>query len=63
MSKAGKVNIVPCSGIGKTFGSVSRLAAYSLTEDDRPKETILVPLALWLRHRSGSRVGGRPGIV
>jgi BASS family bile acid:Na+ symporter len=24
---------------------------------------ILVPLALWLRHRSGSRVGGRPGIV
>jgi uncharacterized metal-binding protein len=46
MSKVEKVNIVPCSGIGKTFGSVSRLAAYYLTEDDRPQETTLVPLAL-----------------
>jgi len=46
MSEVDKVNIVPCSGIGKTFGSVSRLAAYYLTEDDRPKDTILVPLAL-----------------
>jgi uncharacterized metal-binding protein len=46
MSKVEKVNIVPCSGIGKTFGSVSRLAAYYLTEDDRPQETSLVPLAL-----------------
>jgi uncharacterized metal-binding protein len=46
MSKVEKVNIVPCSGIGKTFGSVSRLAAYYLTEDDRPQDTSLVPLAL-----------------
>ena len=46
MRKVEKVNIVPCSGIGKTFGSVSRLAAYYLTEDDRPEETSLVPLAL-----------------
>jgi uncharacterized metal-binding protein len=46
MSKVEKVNIVPCSGIGKSFGSVSRLAAYYLTEDDRPSDTTLVPLAL-----------------
>jgi uncharacterized metal-binding protein len=46
VSKDKKVNIVPCSGIGKSFGSVSRLAAYYITEDDRPADTILVPLAL-----------------
>jgi uncharacterized metal-binding protein len=41
-----KVVIVPCSGIGKTYGSVSREAAYAVTEDLRPHETQLVPLAL-----------------
>jgi uncharacterized metal-binding protein len=46
MSSTRKVNIVPCSGIGKSFGSVSRLAAYYVTEDDRPTDTTLIPLAL-----------------
>lgn len=46
MSSTRKVNIVPCSGIGKSFGSISRLAAYYVTEDDRPTETRLIPLAL-----------------
>jgi uncharacterized metal-binding protein len=46
MSSTRKVNIVPCSGIGKSFGSISRLAAYYVTEDDRPTETTLIPLAL-----------------
>jgi uncharacterized metal-binding protein len=46
MSAPQKVNIVPCSGIGKSFGSVSRLAAYFVTEDDRGDSTMLVPLAL-----------------
>jgi hypothetical protein len=41
-----KVVIVPCSGIGKTYGSVGREAAYAVTEDLRPHETQLVPLAL-----------------
>jgi uncharacterized metal-binding protein len=41
-----KIIIVPCSGIGKTYGSVSREAAYGVTEDLRPKQTQLVPLAL-----------------
>lgn len=41
-----KVAIVPCSGIGKTYGTVSRVAAYRVTEDDRPEQTLLVPLAL-----------------
>ena len=46
MATPKKVNIVPCSGIGKSFGSVSRLAAYFITEDDRPQTTRLIPLAL-----------------
>ncbi len=42
---ASKVIIVPCSGIGKTYGSVSREAAYDITEDLRPKDTQLVALS------------------
>jgi uncharacterized metal-binding protein len=41
-----KVIIVPCSGIGKPYGTVSREAAYEVTEDLRPRQTRLVPLAL-----------------
>ncbi len=42
----GKTLIVPCSGIGKTYGSVAREGAYIITEDFRPENTQLVPLAL-----------------
>jgi len=38
--------IVPCSGIGKSYGAVSREAAYILTEDARPQSTQLVALSL-----------------
>ena len=41
-----KVAIVPCSGIGKSYGTVSREAAYEVTEQMRPAQTELVPLAL-----------------
>ncbi len=43
---ARKVIIVPCSGIGKPYGTVSREAAYEVTDDMRPGQTQLVPLAL-----------------
>ena len=43
---AQKVIIVPCSGIGKPYGTVSREAAYEVTDDLRPGQTQLVPLAL-----------------
>jgi uncharacterized metal-binding protein len=46
MEKNRKVLIVPCSGIGKPYGSVSREAAYEVTDDLRPAQTQLVPLAL-----------------
>ncbi len=41
-----KVMIVPCSGIGKSYGTVSREAAYEVTEDSRPQATQLVALSL-----------------
>jgi uncharacterized metal-binding protein len=41
-----KVVVVPCSGIGKTYGAVSREAAYILTEDLRPNDTRLVALSM-----------------
>jgi uncharacterized metal-binding protein len=50
-----KVVIVPCSGIGKTYGSVSRAAAYYVTEDLRPGQTRLVPLALLVLGDEASR--------
>ncbi|MFN2194770.1 MAG: putative zinc-binding protein [Anaerolineales bacterium] len=45
MSAATTVVIVPCSGIGKTYGTVSREAAYELVEELRPQDTRLVALA------------------
>jgi uncharacterized metal-binding protein len=46
MTESKRIVIVPCSGIGKTYGSVSREAAYDVTEDMRPDTTELVPLSL-----------------
>ena len=60
-----KVIIVPCSGIGKPYGTVSREAAYGVTEDLRPGQTQLVPLALLVLGDEGSRavVAGYPAIT
>ncbi|MGB3717726.1 MAG: putative zinc-binding protein [Candidatus Promineifilaceae bacterium] len=41
-----KIMIIPCSGIGKTYGTVSREAAYEVTEDLRKEKTELVALSL-----------------
>src|SRR5512139_1212151 len=46
MSDPKRVVIVPCSGIGKRYGSVSREAAYDVTQDLRPETAELVPLSL-----------------
>lgn len=40
-----KVWIVPCSGIGKTYGSVARESAFIVTEDLRPDRTGIVALS------------------
>lgn len=46
MKQDKKVVIVPCSGIGKTYGTVSREAAYEVIEDLRPEQAQLVALSL-----------------
>jgi uncharacterized metal-binding protein len=39
------VVVVPCSGIGKSLGTVSRETAYELCENLRPQDTQLVALS------------------
>ena len=46
MTDGQKVVIVPCSGIGKSYGTVSREAAYDLVDDLRPDSAQLVALSL-----------------
>lgn len=65
MTDQRRVVIVPCSGIGKTYGSVSREAAYDVTEDLRPTETQLVPLSLLVLgdKRARAAVADNPAIT
>lgn len=48
------VVVVPCSGIGKTYGTVSREAAYIVTEELRPSDTQLVALSKLVLGDEGS---------
>ena len=50
-----RVVVVPCSGIGKPFGTVSREAAYELCEELRPEGTHLVALAKLVLGESAAR--------
>ncbi len=45
MSQCRIAAVIPCSGIGKAFGTVSREAAYELCENLRPADTTLVALS------------------
>lgn len=57
--------VVPCSGVGKPFGSVSREAAYELCEDLRPDTTRLVALSKLVLGDISARelVGHAPAIT
>lgn len=59
------VVIVPCSGIGKTYGTVSREAAYEVTEDLRTDNSQLVALSLLVLGDEASRaaVTGHPAVT
>ncbi len=46
MSDDKRVLIIPCSGIGKAYGSVAREATYALLDDLRPGATDTVCLSL-----------------
>jgi len=65
MSQHGIVAVVPCSGIGKAFGTVSREAAYELCEDLRPAHTTLVALSKLVlgEQDAQSRVRANPAVT
>jgi uncharacterized metal-binding protein len=65
MTDPKKVAIVPCSGIGKTYGTVSREAAYCVTEDLRPRQSEMVALSLLVLGDEAARaaVAGGPAIT
>jgi uncharacterized metal-binding protein len=50
-----KVWIVPCSGIGKTYGSVAREGAFIVTEELRPATAQVMSLALLVPEDSEAR--------
>lgn len=60
-----KVIIVPCSGIGKTYGTVSREAGYVVTEDTRPDDTQLVALSMLVMGDEAARkaVSDHPAVT
>jgi uncharacterized metal-binding protein len=60
-----KVVIVPCSGIGKTYGTVSREAAYEVIEDLRPEASQLVALSMLVLGEENARnaVAANPAIT
>jgi uncharacterized metal-binding protein len=63
--KISKVVVVPCSGIGKSYGTVSREAAYTVTEDLRPDDTVLVALSKLVLGDEDARsvIKGNPAIT
>jgi len=63
--KQPRVVIVPCSGIGKTYGTVSREAAYDISEDLRPDATQLVALSMLVLGDESARsaISGNPAIT
>ncbi len=46
MNELKRVVVIPCSGIGKAYGSVGREAMYQVVEDLRPDTTDTVCLSL-----------------
>lgn len=65
MTAQRKVMIIPCSGIGKTYGTVSREAAYEVTDEVRPDRTQIIALSLLVLGDEEARVAvaGNPVIT
>ena len=56
-----RIIVVPCSGIGKTFGSVSREAAYEVCDELRPDATRLLALSKLVLGEEAARERVRTG--
>ena len=59
------VLVIPCSGIGKVFGSVSREAALKTVEELRPtsSETMCLGLLVTGDEDARERLSGRPAVT
>ena len=44
MTFAGKIAILPCTGVGQVVGTIARQAAYRVCEDECPDDTVLLCL-------------------
>ncbi len=57
--------VVPCSGIGKSLGSVSRETAYELCENVRPEDTQLLALSKLVlgEPQARARVSNSPAVT
>jgi len=49
MTFAGKVAILPCTGVGQVVGTIARQAGYRVCEDERPDDTVLLCLPALVR--------------
>jgi uncharacterized metal-binding protein len=60
-----KVVVVPCSGIGKSLGTVSRETAYELCENVRPEDTQLLALSTLVLgdSKARERIRNNPAIT
>ena len=60
-----KITVTPCSGIGKSLGSVAREAAYVVSQDLCPEKTQIVPLSLLVQGDADARreLAGAPAIA
>ncbi len=65
MSDKKQVVVVPCSGIGKTYGTVGREAAYELAEELRPgcAEVVALSLLVMGDAETQARVQAAPAIT
>lgn len=65
MSDSKHVVVVPCSGIGKTYGTVGREAAYELAEELRPgcAEVVALSLLVLGDAETQARVQAAPAIT
>lgn len=65
MNEPTRVVIVPCSGIGKTYGTVSRESAYEVIEELRPETSQLVALSKLVLGEESARaaVAANPAIT
>jgi len=56
---SGPFFIIPCSGIGKSFGTISREATYCVVEDLKKGETDTLCLSLLVKGDEDARQSSR----